>query len=70
MDEATRNWAIFGTIVAFLLITIFYPLGVIWALNNLFGLGFAYTLTNWFSVWILMSIFSIRYTYNKNKDNY
>ncbi len=40
-------------LVIAILIIIFMPLLVIWALNTLFGLTIAYNLATWFAVFVL-----------------
>ena len=52
--------------IAFALI-IFAPLAVIWALNTLFGLGIAYTFTNWVAMVILTATFG-KTNVKVNKD--
>jgi hypothetical protein len=46
-------WALLLLVVAIL-----WPLGVIWAMNTLFGLGIAYTFWNWLAATVL--IFTIQ----------
>ena len=45
---------IIGALIALI---IFAPLAVIWSLNTLFGLGIAYTFTNWLAMVILTGTF-------------
>lgn len=50
-----------GAIVLLLAVVILIPLGVIWSLNTLFGLGIAYTFKTWFAA-LFISSFGSRYT--------
>lgn len=43
-------------VLLILLIVIFYPLAIIWALNTLFGLSIAYSFVNWLAI-IVLKIF-------------
>ena len=45
-----------GLLTLVILILVFMPLAVIWALNTLFGLGIAYGFYEWLAV-LVMSIF-------------
>jgi hypothetical protein len=45
----------FGLLI--ILLIIFAPLAIIWALNTLFALGLAYTFWNWLAVVVLTSAF-------------
>lgn len=47
-------WMIIGALIVLI---IFAPLAVIWSLNTLFGLGIAYTFTNWLAMVILTGTF-------------
>ena len=33
------------------------PLAAIWSVNTLLGLGIAYTVSNWFAVYVLITVF-------------
>ena len=39
--------------IAIILIVIFWPWSIIWAVNTLFGLGIAYTFWTWLAVLVL-----------------
>ena len=45
---------IVGALIALVILA---PLAVIWSLNTLFGLGIAYTFTNWLAMVILTGTF-------------
>ena len=44
-------------LISALLVAIFWPLVVIWALNTLFALGIAYTFWTWLAVLVLTLTF-------------
>ena len=50
--------AILGLVILLILILVFFPLAVIWALNTLFSLGLDYSLSNWAAILILGSFFN------------
>lgn len=49
-------WTMVGLLTLIVLILVFFPFAVIWALNTLFGLGIAYGFYEWLAV-LVMSIF-------------
>ena len=49
-------WTMVGILTIVVLLLVFMPLAVIWALNTLFGLGIAYGFYEWLAV-LVMSIF-------------
>lgn len=49
-------WTMVGILTIVVLILVFFPFAVIWALNTLFGLGIAYGFYEWLAV-LVMSIF-------------
>lgn len=49
-------WTMVGILTIVVLLLVFMPLAVIWAMNTLFGLGIAYGFYEWLAV-LVMSIF-------------
>ena len=54
-------------ILVIIALVIFMPLAVIWSLNTLFGMGIAYTFTNWVAMVILTTTFG-KANVKVNKD--
>lgn len=50
-----------------ILVGIFYPLAVIWALNTLFSFGLGYTFWNWLAVVVLHVFFQGNAIVTNNK---
>ena len=46
-----------GMVLLVLVVLVVGPLLLLWALNTLFGFGFAFTLKNWFAMCILSGPF-------------
>ena len=44
-------------VIAVLLMVLFWPFVLIWAVNTLFGLGIAYTFWTWLAAFIMMVAF-------------
>lgn len=62
------NWILYlGVIVLFVIIIIFFPLAVVWALNTLFGLGIAYTFWTWLAVVIINLTWAGGLSHGKSK---
>ena len=57
MDEKTR-WMTCAAIFIVSLVVIFLPIGVLWVLNTVFGLGTAYTFKSWLAMWLLILVVS------------
>lgn len=51
---------IVGLIALIVCLVIFYPLGIIWALNQLFALKIAYDFWSWLAVLVLIFVFNGR----------
>lgn len=57
MEKSTKfKIGIWAFVVLLIVIVLFGPLAVIWALNTLFQLGIDYTFWNWLAV-IVLSVF-------------
>ena len=56
VKNASGVAALFGLIVLSILFLVFFPLGVVFSLNTLFGLGISYSFKSWLSV-VLLSMF-------------
>jgi hypothetical protein len=52
-----NNFALTWVVIAAILLIIFWPWVIIWAVNTLFGLGIAYTFWNWLAVLVLTAAF-------------
>jgi len=52
-------------VIAGILLVIFWPFAIIWALNTLFALGIAYTYWTWLAVLVLTMAFG-KTTVNKS----
>lgn len=39
-------------------IIVLYPLGILWAVNTIFGTGVPYTITTWGAAFLLVAVFS------------
>lgn len=52
-----RTMTMIGFVALVIVIVIFTPLAVIWALNTLFNLGIAYNFLTWLAALVLVAIF-------------
>ena len=52
-----KDFALVWFVIGIVLLVIFWPWVIIWAVNTLFGLGIAYTFWNWLAVLILTAAF-------------
>jgi len=52
-----KNFALTWVVIATILLSIFWPWVIIWAVNTLFGLGIAYTFWNWLAALVLTTAF-------------
>ena len=52
-----KNFALTWFVIGIILLIIFWPWVIIWAVNTLFGLGIAYTFWNWLAVLVLTAAF-------------
>jgi hypothetical protein len=57
---------VFAIVVAVIAL-VFAPLGLIWAVNTLFGTGIAYALNTWFAALLLGALFSSSSATRKSK---
>jgi hypothetical protein len=48
-----------------LILIVFWPLVIVWAMNTLFGLGIAYTFWNWLAALVLLLAIKARVTTEK-----
>ena len=54
-----RTLALIGLVILFSGLLLVYAMGVIWALNTLFGLGIEVTPLNTLATLLLMSVFAV-----------
>jgi hypothetical protein len=61
--------SVIGAFIVMVLLVIFWPFVVIWALNTLFGLGLAYTFWNWLAMLVLSITFGSRSAQSQRNSN-
>lgn len=61
--------SVIGAFIVMVLLAIFWPFVVIWALNTLFGLGLAYTFWNWLAMLVLSITFGSRSAQSQRNSN-
>lgn len=61
--------SVIGAFIVMVLLAIFWPFVVIWALNTLFGLGLAYTFWNWLAMLVLSITFGSRAAQSQRNSN-
>jgi hypothetical protein len=49
---------IIGIVICCMLIIVFMPLAIIWALNTLFALSIAYTIKTWLAIFVICFVFN------------
>lgn len=66
MGRLLAQLGIVGMIPLVILMIIFWPFVIIWALNTVFGLGIAYTFWTWLAMLVITATFGkAKISYNK-----
>ena len=62
--ERAKNTAV-GILTTAVILLILLPIGIIWALNQVFGLGIEYSFLNWLAVSFLLLVGKVQFNARK-----